>query len=174
MFDSQNNFFGFFGSNKVVVILQFFIDRIWKKIFLKQQSVLMVRYFFIELISIDIGDDGFIYICLNYVLVSVGEFKKFNFFGKNIFWYKKKDQICDFGDFLKYYGKRFEDFYFVDINVIKDGFINVFDYERGRVFQYDQNVNFFFIMGGKVDQVGMFREFAVVESIGNIIFVLDQ
>lgn len=174
MFDSQNNFLGFFGSNKVVVTLQLLIDRIWKKILSKQQSASMVRYLPTESTSIDIGDDGFIYTCSNYASVSVGELKKLNFLGKNILWYKKKDQTRDFGDLPKYYGKRLEDSYFVDINVTKDGFINALDYERGRVFQYDQNANLLFIMGGKADQAGTFREPAAVESIGNTILVLDQ
>jgi len=174
MFDSQNNFLGFFGSNKVVLTLQLLIDRIWKKILSKQQSASMVRYLPTEVTSIDIGDDGFIYTCSNYASVSVGELKKLNFLGKNILWYKKKDQTRDFGDLPKYYGKRLEDSYFVDINVTKDGFINALDYERGRVFQYDQNANLLFIMGGKADQAGTFREPAAVESIGNTILVLDQ
>ncbi|WPX09018.1 YIP1 family protein [Caldicellulosiruptor danielii] len=174
MFDSKNNFLGFFGSNKVVVTLQLLIDRIWKKILSKEQSSSMVRYLPTELASIDIGDDGFIYTCSNYASVSVGELKKLNFLGKNILWYKKKDQTRDFGDLPKYYGKRLEDSYFVDINVTKDGFINALDYERGRVFQYDQNANLLFIMGGKADQMGTFRDPVAVESIGNTILVLDQ
>lgn len=174
MFDQNNNFLGFFGSNKVVLTLQLLIDRIWKKILSKEQSQSMVRYLPTECTSLDIGDDGFIYTCSNYSQISYGELKKLNFLGKNILWYKKKDRTRNFGDLYSYYGKRLEDSYFVDINVTKDGFINALDYERGRVFQYDQNCNLLFIVGGKADQKGTFRNPAAVESIGNDILVLDE
>lgn len=174
MFDQNGVFLGFFGSNKVVVTLQLLVDRFWKSILTKEQKSSMVRYLPTECTSIDFASDGFLYSCSNLTDVSEGEIRKLNYLGENIYWYKKKGQTRDFGDIPKYYGKELEDTYFIDIDVTNDGFVNALDYKRGRVFQYDQNANLLFILGGKGDQVGTFRDPVAVDSIGNTILVLDK
>jgi len=174
MFDQNGAFLGFYGSNKVVVTWQLLVDRMWKSILTKEQKSSMVRYLPTECTSIDIGSDGFIYACSNLTDVSEGELRKLNYLGENIYWYKKIGRTRDFGDIPKYYGKELEDTYFIDINVTDDGFVNALDYERGRVFQYDQNANLLFICGGKGDQIGTFRDPVAVESIGNTLLVLDK
>lgn len=174
MFDQNGVFLGFYGSNKVVVTWQLLVDRFWKSILTKEQKSSMVRYLPTECTSIDIGRDGFIYTCSNLTDVSQGELRKLNYLGENILWYKKQGQTRDFGDISKYYGKELEDTYFIDIDVTRDGFINALDYQRGRIFQYDQNANLLFICGGKGDQVGTFRDPVAVDSINNTLLVLDK
>jgi len=174
MFDQNGTFLGFYGSNKVVVTWQLLVDRFWKSILSKEQKSSMVRYLPTECTSIDFGMDGFIYTCSNISDVSQGEIRKLNYQGDNILWYKKIGQTRDFGDIPKYYGKELEDTYFIDIDVTKEGFINALDYERGRIFQYDQNSNLLFICGGKGDQIGTFRDPVAVDSINNTLLVLDK
>lgn len=174
MFDQNGSFLGFYGSNKVIVTWQLLVDRFWKSILTKEQKSSMVRYLPTECTSIDIGKDGFIYTTSNLTDVSQGEIRKLNYLGENILWYKKQGQTRDFGDIPKYYGKELEDTYFIDIDVTKDGFINALDYERGRIFQYDQNANLLFICGGKGDQVGTFRDPVAIDSINNTLLVLDK
>nr|WP_232421991.1 YIP1 family protein [Caldicellulosiruptor bescii] len=174
MFDQNGNFLGFYGSNKVVVTWQLLVDRFWKSILTKEQKSSMVRYLPTECTSIDIAKDGFIYTCSNYTDVSEGEIRKLNYLGENILWYKKQGRTRDYGDISKYQGKELEDSYFIDIDVTDDGFINALDYERGRIFQYDQNANLLFICGGKGDQVGTFKDPVAIDSIANDLVVLDK
>ncbi|MDF2674739.1 MAG: repeat containing protein, partial [Clostridiales bacterium] len=63
---------------------------------------------------------------------------------------------------------------FVDVNADPEGFINVLDTTRGRIFQYDQDGRLIAIFGGKSNQVGTFNSPVAIDNLNGEILVLDD
>jgi tetratricopeptide (TPR) repeat protein len=60
-----------------------------------------------------------------------------------------------------------------DIDISDNGYINCLDLTTGRVFQYDEECNLMFILGGTSEQLGGFEKVTALESKGNDIYVVD-
>lgn len=174
-FDENGDFLGFFGSNKVSVTQRLLSDRIWRKFATKEQRERMYRYVPIEYVNFAIDRDGFIYTVSNYGdNEQKGQVRKLNPLSQNILFYGKKPELAFFGDPETTYTNRVEKSTLVAVDVDKDNFISVLDFERGRVFQYDQSCNLLTIFGGTGTQEGSFRNAAdIVSSAGNL-YVLDN
>lgn len=175
-FDQKHDFTGFFGSEKVAVTAQLIRDLLWKRIMSKEQASKMVRYVPVDYNNFDIDPEDFIYTCRNDVQNQVGQIRKLNPLGENILWYFETGFSQIFGDQEHYwdYQSGYIDSVIIDVDVSDQGFINILDSRRGRVFQYDQNSNLLFAFGGKSNQQGTFKNPVSIESIGEKIAVLDN
>ena len=174
-FDNNGDFLGFYGSNKVNVTSQLLNDRFWRLFATKAQRERMYRYVPIEYANFTIDAKDFIYTVSNFgEQEQDGQVKKLNPLSQNILFYGKKPNMQFFGDWETTYTNRVERSSLIAIDVDEDGFISVLDFERGRIFQYDQDSNLITIFGGPGNQVGSFTGAAdIVASNGNI-YVLDN
>jgi len=174
-FDPEGNFLGFFGSNKVSVNAKLRSDRIWRMFATKAQRSRMYRYVPTEYANFAIDADGFIYTVSNYgEAEQKGQVRKLNPLSQNILFMGKKPDLMYFGDWESTYTNRVEKSSLIAVDIDKDNFINVLDFERGRVFQYDQSCNLIAIFGGPGDQKGTFRNAADLVSSKGRILVLDN
>src|SRR5574344_802248 len=174
-FDQNGDFLGFFGSNKVNVTSQLLSDRFWRLFSTSAQRERMYRYVPIEYVNFTIDKDNFIYTVSNFgEQESNGQVRKLNPLSKNILFYGKKPQMQFFGDPETTYTNRVERSSLVAVDVDDDGFISVLDFERGRVFQYDQTCNLLGIFGGPGTQIGSFTGASDIISSNGKIFVLDN
>lgn len=174
-FDRLGNFQGFFGANTVARTNKLLADRIWRRFYSKKQREAMFRYVPTGYSNFTIDRDGFIYTVSNYGDDSQkGQVKKMNPLSKNILFAGRKPNLMYFGDWEQYYSTRLEKSNLVALDVDKDLFINVLDYERGRVFQYNQNCNIIAIFGGPGEQLGTFKNPVAIKTVGDRIVVLDE
>ena len=133
----------------------------------------------VEYTNFDIDYQGFIY-TVTERNVDTDAVKKLNAAGVNI-WNNAKGNEYKFGDLIGYMydpvtnGNHSSKL--TDIDISSTGFINVLDFETGRVFQYDKECNLVCLFGTKnstSDQRGSISYPSAVESFGNRIFVLDS
>lgn len=174
-FDENGDFLGFFGSNKVNVTSQLLSDRFWRLLATSAQRERMYRYVPIEYVNFSIDKKNFIYTVSNFgEQEQKGQVKKLNPLSQNILFYGKKPDMQFFGDPETTYTNRVERSSLVAVDVDDDGFISVLDFERGRVFQYDQTCNLLGIFGGPGTQIGSFTGASDIISSNGKIFVLDN
>jgi tetratricopeptide (TPR) repeat protein len=174
-FDRDGNFLGFYGSNKVNVDAKLKADQIWRHFMTKAQRSRMYRYVPVEYSNFALDQEGFIYTVSNFGDAEQrGQVKKLNPLSQNILWAGAKPNLMFFGDWEQVYTNRIEKSSLVAVDVDTDNFINVLDFERGRVFQYDQDCNLIAIFGGPGDQMGTFKHAADLVSSKGKIIVLDE
>lgn len=176
-FSKDGDFMGYFGANRVQVTAAVIAQRIWRAIASEAQLAGMKRNVPVEYVNFDIRD-GFIY-TVTEVDVSTDQLKKLNAAGVNI-WNNNRGNRYVFGDVE---GEQWDPVMrtshrslLTDCDVNADGFINVLDYESGRVFQYDKECNLICIFGTKnatSEQRGAIKGPNAVESYGDRVFVLD-
>jgi tetratricopeptide (TPR) repeat protein len=174
MYDKDTNFTGFYGTNKVEVNTAVLSDYFWKTFFMnKEQRRKTARYVPTTFTNFYIDKSGFIYVCSKDDTSKSNVLKKLNSLGSNILRTNKK--ILGYGDLESavFSGNQIRSS-FVDVNVDSEGFINVLDSTRGRVFQYDQDSNLIAIFGGKSNQVGTFNSPAAIATLNGKIIVLDN
>lgn len=175
-FDQKHRFVGFYGSENVAVTAQLVRDMFWKKIMSKEQASKMARYVPVDYSNFDIDSEDFIYTCRNDVQSKIGQIRKLNPLGQNILWFNEKGFSQMFGDQESYWDFQLGsvESIIIDVDVSDQGFINILDSRRGRIFQYDQNSNLLFAFGGKSNQQGCFKNPVAIESIGEQVVVLDS
>ena len=167
-FNVNNEFTGFYGTNRVQLTPSQMIQYAWRKIFPRSMQSSQSRYVPVEFTNMDIDDDGFIYTC-SQTSGKSEKIKKLNAMGLNIL------QETDFGDkgTNGSTGKNAETQFF-DISIDKNGFINALDYRRGRVFQYDSDGQLMFVFGGIGNQIGLFSKPVAIETVNDKVYVLDS
>lgn len=167
-FNINNEFTGFYGTNRVQLTASQMVQYAWRQIFPRSMQSSQARYVPIEFTNMDIDNDGFIYTCSQTAGKSE-KIKKLNAMGLNIL------QQTNFGDkgTSGSTGDNAET-QFVDISIDENGFINALDYRRGRVFQYDSDGQLMFVFGGTGNQMGLFSKAVAIETVGNKVYVLDS
>jgi tetratricopeptide (TPR) repeat protein len=174
-FDSNGDFLGFYGSNKVKVTAQLKSDKFWRMLATKKQRERMYRYVPVEYVNFDIDRDGFIYTVSNYGdNEQRGQVRKLNPLSQNILFAGQKPYLMFFGDWETTYTNKVEKSSLVAVNVDDDNFINVLDVNRGRIFQYDPQCNLLTISGGPGEQVGTFKNAVDIVSSHGDMYVLDN
>ena len=175
-YDEDGNFVGYFGSNPVEFSLNLFWKAVKNKFLNKKQRMQIARIVPVEYTNLDIDGKGFIFTCTgaSQVLFPAGQIKKLNHLGKNLL----KNINYDFA------GQEFIDSNntihtnFIDIDVDKDGFINVLDSGGGKVYKFDQESNMLFVFGSNSgaggNQTGTFKMPVAVESMDERVLVLDS
>lgn len=172
-FDSEGEFLGYFGSNKVEVTPYVVLETFWKRILSKEQRDSMAKLLPIEYSNLEIGTDGFVYTTTIISQNSREEIKKLNPLGNNVL--VSENGGSDFGDkeiTIKQAVKQ--DTSFVDLAINRDGFIAGLDRTRGHVFEYDEEGNPVTVFGALGNQQGTFLQPTAVAYLDNSLLVLDS
>lgn len=173
VYSKEGDFNGYFGANRVEATGEVIMNAFWKLIFNREQAKRMRRSVPVEISNFDIDNDNFIYTVTESKTVTTDVLKKLNSAGTNIFTNLGYSDYT-FGDYLtKYYRNKTYTSQITDVDVDKNGVINLLDVATGRVFQYDDECQLLFIFGGLGQQKGTFTTPNAVESLGDKIYVLD-
>lgn len=174
-FDEDGNFTGYFGSNLVEFTLNLFWKTVVNHFLNKKQRMQLTRRVPIEYASLDIDEKGFIYTCTDASRTPfpTGQIKKLNHLGKNLMKNISYDPAGP--EFINSNTTIKTDF--IDIDVDKDGFLNVLDSGRGKVYKFDQESSLLFVFGTNSGaggtQLGTFKMPVAVESMDGKVLVLD-
>lgn len=177
VYDLDGNFKSFFGSNNVKATAEVILNYIKRQFMTREQLSTLKKVTPIALTSFDIDPDGFIYtVTLTEQNVLNKEFdnmiRKLNFQGKNIF--SLSGNSTGFGNFEWDRQGIVKNTSFVDIDVDPNGYINLIDSGRGKIFQYSEDGDLITVFGGFSNQNGTFTEPTAIESINNKIYVVDK
>jgi len=168
-FDKEGEFIEFYGSNRVELTANLLSDFIWKKFVTDSMRDRMNRYVPLEYINFDVDKDNFIYTCTARVSNSLGELRKINPVGNNIW------NMDNFGDLEVNYSKgSVVDTSFKDVEVDEKGFLFALDEARKRIFMYDQDGEAVLIFGAKGNQMGTFQTPSLIESFHEKVYVYDS
>jgi tetratricopeptide (TPR) repeat protein len=174
VFDDKGEFTGFYGSNRVEMTLTKLADSYWKKLLNKEQRNKMARFVPVAYTNFDIDSRDFVYTTSKDISAEKAKARKLNPSGAGM-WEKITDKSVAFGDIKAAVVNGYvEKSLFQDIDVSRDGFINLLDSAKGRIFQYDQSATLMFVFGGKGDQAGTFLEPVAIESKDDDVLVLDS
>jgi len=178
VFDENGEFQSFFGANTVQATADVLINYIRKRFMTRKQLMALKRSTPITLTNFDIDDEGFVYTVTKTDqsrrnTTFEGMLRKLNYQGDNIF--DLSENSKGFGDFeWDRQSMKIRNTSFLDVDIDKDGYINLIDSGRGKVFQYSEDGDLITVFGGFSNQAGTFVEPSAIESVGNQIFVLDK
>lgn len=158
MLDPDNHFLGYFGSNEVKLTASLLIDRFWKSLLSSKARSQLANYIPVEMTSLEIGRDDFVYTCTLETDDVTASVRKINPFGSNILKSKAQSSFQGgFGDLQPFtYDNQTYTTRFIDLCVDENQAIFALDYTSGRVFQYDEEGNLLFVFGGIGNQKGLF------------------
>lgn len=165
-YNKDNNFIGFFGSNRVDVTLQLLADNAWKSILNYNQRQKTERYLPIDYSSFTIDNEDMIYACSPTVEANKNKVRKINQKGNDIL------SFSSFGNTEPTH--QYLEPNFIDISVDKYHFVDVLDSSNGRIFQYDNEGNLLSVFGRLGSQFGDFTSPVALDTIGNSILVIDK
>lgn len=180
-FDPNYEFVGFFGSLQVRVTADVLTNQFWRKVLPSKMAAKLDQLVPTADNNLDIDSDGFIYTCKQDDNISLqktledGQVRKLNYLGNNILWYRTTGTARTYGD-IQSLDPNNDKCKLVAVDVDPDGYINVLDLTRKRVFQYDQNSNLVFVFGAEDspnDQLGTFDTPNSLETVDGNILVLD-
>ncbi|MBO5020535.1 MAG: hypothetical protein J6D52_07715, partial [Clostridia bacterium] len=171
IFDQQGEFIEFFGANEVLSTTQAIVKYIRETFYSVTQLDYQEQVTPVVIKNMDFDDKGFLYTVSPYreasTVAVAGLVRKLNYSGDDLI-----GENVIFGDTEESTtGDRTE---FCDIDVDKDGFINILDDKRGRVFQYTDTGTLVAVFGGIGSQTGAFTYPVALESVGEDILVVDQ
>lgn len=170
-FDSEGNFLGFTGANKVTPNIAEFM---WKRISTKAQKGAMKLFIPTEFNNLDVDNEGFIFTTTG-TSDTKNPVRRQNAAGDNII-RKPVDDEGPVGDIgVSYYrGTVVGPSYFTDVCTQQFGIYSCLDSKRGHIFTYDSDGNLLHIFGGMGNTLGSFRMPTAIESIGDKMLVLDK
>ncbi|MBQ5319639.1 MAG: hypothetical protein J6K17_11135 [Oscillospiraceae bacterium] len=174
MFNSQGDFLGFYGANRVEQTAEVLANAFWDLISTEKQRERSAKQTPVGFSNFDIDDDGFIFTVTDSQEVNTDLVKKLNPRGDNIL-----DSLgatdMTFGDMPPtYYSIYSKNSSLNDIDLGPNGELNILDFQHGRIFQYDKECWLLFIVGGKGNQLGLFESAVAIESYDNHLYVLDS
>lgn len=173
IFNKDNVFTGFFGSEKVETTADLLSNYFWKQFMTAEQKESMANYVPDEIYSMDISEKNFVYTITPGTLV--GDYKQsadsircLNPKGTDILESSmpRKAEIS-FNNENRYLN-------FIDIAYSDEGFINVIDNRQGRVYQFDKNMQLVTAFAGLGSYEGTFSQPSAIEVNGDDILVLDS
>lgn len=174
MYNSEGEFMGFYGANRVEATSEVIMNAFWNTISTEEQRALSTKTTPIGFTNFDVDDEGFIYTVTDSQDIQTDAVKKLNPKGSNILETLGAIDVT-FGDnpptYYSIYSKKSS---LTDIDIGPNGEMNILDFAHGRVFQYDKLANLMFVIGGTGEQLGTFRNATSVESHDNHIYVLDS
>lgn len=175
MMDQNNQFLGYFGSNEVKITPQLLINRFWKSILSNEAGSKIADYIPVEMSSLEIGKDDFLYTCTVETDDNLNSIRKINPYGTNILEVKAQNSFQKgFGDFIWTESETTYQTRFVDIAVDDKEHIFALDATYGRVFRYDEEGNLLFTFGGIGNQEGLFYQPSALETLDENVYVLDS
>jgi len=177
-FDKDLNFMGFYGSQKVQVTIELYVEMAWRLVLSQEQIQTSERIVPTVFQNFDRSDDGYFYTIANpgdELTTGTDHVMKLNSLSTNVL----RNAGRTYGDPFVYYSTKAEKSVFTDIAVDSDGFFYCLDVTRGRVFVYNQDSAVLAIFGCKTTsdlekQWGSFASPSAVEVYGNRVFVADD
>jgi len=172
LFDRAGEFLNFYGGNKVNITPALLFDYYWKKLLSQEQAEKMARYVPINYLSMDMSEDGYMYVTL-FSDTSKKQIRKLNPLGNDIL-RVEVEKKAEYGDLdILYHNGTRTDTQLADIAVSTDDFIYALDSNRGRVFVYSQGSDSLGVFGGSGRQTGLFSSACAIDTIGDSVYVLD-
>lgn len=175
VFDSDTNFLGFYGSNRIVQTSEVLTDFFWKQIMSKEQKEQLGRQVPPELRALDISKDDFIFSITNMNLSIWTDYKdeadvvrKLNPKGKDIIVNKMPEYA------KAAFEKDSKNLNFADICYDERGFVNILDNIKGRILQFDAEMNLVIAFGTLGDYKGAFRNPSAIDAYADKLYVLDS
>lgn len=171
VFDQQGEFQTFFGSNPVTTTSQMISDYFWKRFMTEEQRKGLLKVTSTMFTNFDVDEYGFIYTVTaeTNIIAKTGTVRRLNYTGNDIL----KDGLL-FGD--REWDRGYDDAMYTilsDIDIDSEGYINLLDTGRGKVFQYTADGEQIAVFGSYNEQYGGFLNPVAIETIGNKVFVLD-
>ena len=176
VYREDGTFVGFYGANKVAVTASLLIERAWRKIMTKKATSYTANYVPTAYNGFDVDNENFIYTISDN---GANAIKKLNAVGDNVLQtetVRVGRNKAVFGDLEMSWDLGVsKETRFKDIDISDNGFINVIDYTRGRIFQYDQDGELLFIFSGLGDQYGTSSQPIAIETLpDDSILILDM
>lgn len=174
VFDTDYSFDNYYGSNTVIKTGAVIMNYIKRKFMTRAQIENSTISTPVSIRGFDIDKDGFIYTvsATDQSSFETAEIRKLNYEGKNIL---ETREISDgFGDLEWDRQKNYSNTSFCDILVDDDGFMNLIDQSRGKIFQYSPEGQLVTVYGGLGTQLGLFKEPISLLNIDGDIYVLDK
>ena len=178
-FSPDFEFLGFFGSQRVQVTLELYLEQAWRLILSDEQVKADERIVPTVFVNFDLSEDGFFYTIANpgEVLTTGNDHvMKLNSLSTNVL--RNVGRV--YGDpFVHVSTGGTDKTVFTDIAVDNDGFMYCLDVTRGRVFIYDQDSAVLGVMGAKSTsdterQWGTFASPCAVEVYQDRVLVADD
>jgi tetratricopeptide (TPR) repeat protein len=175
VFDSGGGFISYFGSNPVAKTPDVLLNYFRKRFLTGEQRRKLLLHTPVTFSNFDIDKDGFIFTVTPNTKSTPGEglVRKLNYLGNNVL--SEDGAPLVFGDLewdrVQFQGKTTS---FVDIDVDSQGYMNLLDGGRNKVFQYTQTGQLIGAFGGTGSQSGQLTAPAAVESAGDEVLVLDS
>lgn len=178
LYNPDGGFEGYFAANETEVTFELLMDRFWKNFLTDEQRAKTANYVSIEYSSVDIDKNGFMYTTTLLTQTDTRQLSKINPSGDDVMPTSPglhPDFAYKFGDLgsVQVEGTIVKT-KFTDVCYDEEGFINVLDYQRGRIFQYSDDGSVISVFGGIGNQAGTFQSPAAIEMMGHDILVLDS
>ncbi len=173
-FSADGTFNGYYGANRVNATAEVIAQSFWKLIYSREQIIQMRRAVAIEIASIDIDEEGFIYTVTESRTSETDILKKLNPAGTNIFTNLGYDQYSYGDPISRYYKGKSYSSAITDVDIDEEGNIYLLDFATGRVFQYTNECDLLFIFGGKGTQKGTFTSVSAIETHNGKVYVTDS
>lgn len=174
VFDTDYSFDNYYGSNTVIKTGAVIMNYIKRKFMTRAQIENSSISTPVSIRGFDIDEEGFIYTvsATDQTSFTTAEIRKLNYDGKSIL--ETREISGGFGDLEWDRQDTTLNTSFCDISVDGDGFINLIDQSRGKIFQYSPEGQLVTVYGGLGDQLGLFTEPISVFNIDDSIYVLDK
>ncbi|MCQ6558616.1 YIP1 family protein [Paenibacillus mendelii] len=168
-FDSEGNFTGFIGVNKVMVDP---VELFWKQISTKAQREAMALFIPVEFNNIDIDEEDFLYVTTSDG-TSVEPVRRLNPSGSDVL--RREGWFPPTGDIkVSFRGTRQGRSTIVSVASDTNGIYSILDTKRGRIFTYDKDGKLMYQFGALGEQFGQFKTPVEVSVLGDRIIVLDR
>lgn len=174
IFDSEYQFTGFFGSEKVKTTSEILTSYFWKQFMTSEQKESMANYVPSEIYSMDISSEDFIYTITPGASLGTLPYKQ-NSDSIRCLNPKGSDTLKSDAPHNVEAALDSDNLYlnFIDVSYSESGYINLLDNKHGRIYQYDDNMRLITAFSGMGDFAGTFSNPCAIESTGEYILVLD-
>lgn len=174
IFDSEYQFTGFFGSEKVKTTSEILTSYFWKQFMTSEQKESMANYVPSEIYSMDISSEDFIYTITPGASLGTLPYKQ-NSDSIRCLNPKGSDTLKSDAPHNVEAALDSDNLYlnFIDVSYSESGYINLLDNKHGRIYQYDENMRLITAFSGMGDFAGTFSNPCAIESTGEYILVLD-
>jgi sugar lactone lactonase YvrE len=174
-FDSQGEFTGYMGANKVKFK---FVDYVWKLISTQAQRDRMVLFIPTEYNNLCLDKDGFIYVTNSTGANVISEsdkdsVRRLNAMGQDILirnGYRPPVGDLAIGSAGGITGRS----RFIDVVAFDNDSYACFDRTRGRIFMYDFQGNLLYAFGGLGNREGSFTMPVALDRMGDVLYALDS
>ena len=173
VFAPDGDFIEFFAANEVLSTTQAFIKFLRELLMTNEQLDLLKNATPVTVTNMDFSPNGFAYTVNPYRDTTVttavpGLVRKLNYKGESI---TQEDLV--FGDLIATEAGE-KKTTFADIDIDDNGFLNILDKSRGRIFQYTDSGQLLSVFGANSDQEGCFTVASAIETVGDRILVTDS